>query len=742
MMKKNYLLAVALALTAMVSCTDESFVGDQGLKEANEGVGAISFNLNVPTVTRADKTGSDAATDLNGKFYVWGIKNEATDLKNAASAGNLVYNNYVVEWTDNSAMTSTSNTEGWEYVGKTPSAAEIACITTNGGDVAQTIKYWDWGAADYTFYAFTANPSDLNATVGSAKVQVAKTTSVTGDGETVYDKGYTVTLAAGADLDKLYFSERVNILKSTEPNATNTNRQADNTYGGNVTFRFHNMASRVRVAMYENIPGYSVTINSFKVVDNASPTFATMTTEETGCFKANFVNNASGTAGSMTVKYVATEGATQNHPTVSFTPTSPAANILTLGDNLKATVTIGESATGATYDKAEKAYTSVFPKEDNTQNLKLKVCYTLTAPVTGETIIVKDATAEIPAGYLKWKPGYAYTYIFKISDNTNGSTGTPGTNPAGLYPITFDAVEAIADDGSAEYITTVSEPSITTFGAIYNTSDTKYTGYQTGKDEYQAQTSPNRLDIYATFTEGSDVKTPVLGTSGAQHVNVFKVTTSNATSFPITEASVAEAIANPCRIADGVNIYTCTVTYTKVTDASTLAASTNYYKADSESRLPGTTGYVPTLAVSETDYHFDVTPANSTMALDIYTVAVSSVTEVTDATSLVAGTTYYKKDTNTKAPNAEGYIPTLAVAGTDYQVSPNVTATNINADASTNFTEVPVVVATVPAEDGTTKTINALKLTGVKAGTYAIEYEASAAWTGTYKKVYKVIVVQ
>ena len=483
--------------------------------------------------------------------------------------------------------------------------------------------------------------------------------------------------------------------------------------------------------MYENIPGYKVTLNSFKVVDNASPTFPTMTTAETGAFKANFVNNAGGTAGTMSVKYVSEDGATKNHPTVSFTPTGTAANILTLGDQLKAGVDLGTSVTGATYDKAEKAYTSVFPKEDNTQSLKLKVCYTLTAPVTGETIVVTDATAEVPADYLKWKPSYAYTYIFKISDNTNGSTGTPGTNPAGLYPITFDAIETIDADGMAEYITTVSEPSITTFG--YDATNKKFV---TDGSEYAANS-----DIYATFMEGSTVQTPTIGGDGAQHVNIFKVTTPDATHFPITEASVAEAIANPGSITH--NVYTCTVTYTKVTDATTLAAGTNYYKSDG-AHAPGTTDYVPTLAVSETDYHVDATPANSTIAagVDIYTCAVTSVTEVTDATTLAPGTTYYKKDTNTKAPDAVGYIPTIAVEGTDYEVAPKIKATKINDDASTNFTAAPAKVTTVPGEDGVNKTIDAVKLTGVKAGTYAIEYEASAAWTGSYKKVYKVIVVQ
>ena len=736
-MKKNILLATALAITTLAGCTDDSFVGDQKLKEANES-GAISFNSGTPAITRGDKSGKAAADDLNGHFYVYGIKNESEDGAGNVQNGNLVLNNYAVNWTENSAMTTTSNTENWEYVGYTLTEKERTNITVNSGNVAQTIKYWDWGAANYTFYAFSALPADIEGEkITVAKVQNQKTTD--DPAHTVYDNGYTVTLAASASLDDLYFSERVYIDKSQGTNATNTNRQADNTYGGNVTFRFHNMASKVRVAMYENIPGHSVTINKFSVDDDggATPAFANMSDDKTANFAANFQNCVAGTAGTLTVKYQSS-GTTVNHPTVSFSGT--AVDVLALGTQLKENVTIGESATGATYDKTGKAYTSVFPKEDNTQNLKLKVSYTLTAPVTGEKITVTNATAEIPAEYLKWKPGYAYTYIFKISDNTNGSTGTPGTNPAGLYPITFDAVEVVAEDGQAEYITTVSEPSITTFGAIYNTTDNKYTAYQTGKNEYQAQNSPNQLDIFATFVEGSDVKTPTVGGDGAQHVNVYKVTSSDETNFPITEASVAEALANPGSIKSGVNLYTCTVTYTIVSTETTFANGTNYYKADSENRIPGTTGYVPTLAEASTDY----TVGSTTRTVDVYTCAVTSVTPVTDATTLTAGTTYYKKDTNNNAPGDTGYVPTIAVEGSgqDYEVAPVITAVNINDDASTNFSAAPVKVTTVPAEDGTTKTIDALKLTGVKAGTYAIEYEASSAWTGTYKKVYKIIVVQ
>lgn len=577
MKKKLFFAAFALALFA--SCSDNDYVGDQASLNAGAGDGAISFNLNVPGFTRADKTGSDAATDLNGQFYVYAIKKESADGAGNVQSGNLVFNNYVVKWTDNTAYTTTSNTKNWEYVGYTLTAKERANVTTNSGDATQTIKYWDFGAADYTYYAFSALPSDIE----NDKVQVSKVQNATSG---VYDNGYTVTLAAGADLDKLYFAERRPITKSD-----NTDRTQANKYGGNVTFRFHNMASKVRVAMYETVPGYSVTINKFTVADDQeNPTFDQMDDDVTANFAANLQNCAKGTAGTMTVKYIADAGDTQNHPTVSFDGTK--AKVLALGTNLAASKVLTTSAPDATYDKNDKSYTSVFPNETNTQNLKLKVSYTLTAPVTGETIVVSDKTAEVPAQYLQWKPGYAYTYIFKITDDN-------------LYPITFDAVEVVDEDGSAEYITTVTEPSITTFGV-------KGGKYVAGKNEYEAGS-----DIYATFMNGSSVQKPSLTeTTKANYVQIYSVTTTDATNFPITEGSVAERLAT--------------------------------------------------------------TPSGTA----------------------------------------------------------KLTCTNITTDATdTYFNSVaPAVAETVPGEDGKTKTIDALKLTGVKAGTYAIEivtYTGSVPANGT-----------
>lgn len=504
-MKKKLFFA-AIAIMTMASCSDNDYVGDKAALSAGAESGAISFNLNVPSITRSDKTGSDAATDLNNQFIVWGEKNETDGA--AATAGNLVFKNYLVDWVDNSAYTTTSNTKGWEYVGlkfddgtASPATTTYSTyISPNSGTDEQTIKYWDFAASTYTFTAVSALPADITA----GNVTITKTQT----GTTVYDKGYSVALTASADLDKLYFAERNNIVTSS-----NTDRTQANQYGGNVTFRFHNMASKVRVAMYETVPGYSVTINKFSVDnDGANPTFGEMTDDVTTNFAANLQNCAEGTAGTMTVKYIADAGATQNHPTVSFDGTK--AKVLALGTNLAASKVLTTSASEATFDKNDKSYTSVFPNETNAQNLKLKVSYTLTAPVTGETIVVSDKTAEVPAQYLQWKPGYAYTYIFKITDDN-------------LYPITFDALEVVDEDGLAEYITTVTEPSITTFGV-------KGSKYVTGKNEYVAGS-----DIYATIMDGSSVVDFTLGTN----VNVYLATTTDATNFPITEASVAESLA-------------------------------------------------------------------------------------------------------------------------------------------------------------------------------------------------------
>ena len=530
-MRTRNLFMTALAALAFASCADDTYLGDKSQQGSS---GAISFNYQLQNATRADNhVGADAAAALGNQFIVYAEKNEnqgnsGADGKGAATAANLVFNNYQVNYVANSALTSTSNTEGWEYVGYTHSSAYQTGITTKNGDAAavnaystaQTIKYWDWGATNYTFTAVSADQTNL----GAGKVTIQKLTS---DATNVYGKGYKIHIAADADPSKVYISDRKLITKAAS--GSNTDRMQDNKYGGNVTLSFRNLLSQVRVGMYETIPGHTVKINSFEYADAANPAFSSMATEGSDKFYANVPNVATTSAANITVTYWGEGSGAENTPKVAISGTT-GANYITLGGEdsehtgLKADAVLATSAATPTYNETTGKFTSVYPQEANTTSLKLKVNYTLTAGDTGETITVEDATAEIPANYLQWKPNFKYTYIFKISDNTNGYTGG-SSDPAGLYPITFDAIEIVAENGEAEYITSISEPSITTIGV----KDSKYS---VGNTDYDPST-----DVYATVMDAS-----ALATLSSSNFSIYDVTTSDADKFPVTEASVAEAL--------------------------------------------------------------------------------------------------------------------------------------------------------------------------------------------------------
>lgn len=158
--------------------------------------------------------------------------------------------------------------------------------------------------------------------------------------------------------------------------------------------------------------------------------------------------------------------------------------------------------------------------------LTLKVDYTLVSTDgSKEEIKVTGATAVVPAEYTKWQPNYSYTYIFKISDKTNGNTGDP-TKP-GLYPIVFDAVVTETENGIQNTITTEETPSITTYAK----------GNETNK-EYKSTDN-----IYACVTDATTGKTADLYANNAgvftYYAQLYKLTTGD----NITEAE-AEAVIN------------------------------------------------------------------------------------------------------------------------------------------------------------------------------------------------------
>ena len=614
-MKKLYLIATALA--ALVSCTSNDFVGNEDIGKAND-ITPMTFSFNMPAPTRGTATDADK---LSNQFIVWGEKSE--DANGAAATTNLVFKNYLVKYTANTAFTTTSNTENWEYVGITASANENTNIEPDAGNTAQTIKYWDYSASNYVFTAVSALPADIE----NGRVTITKVTSKA-DGNKVYDKGYTITLAKSTSgntdtyptLNKIYFSDRQVIEKSN-----GTDRTADNAYGGNVTLTFRNTISQVRAGVYETISGYDITNIKFYVGSN-------QTTEakvgETSAFGAVCPNaKAANFEGTLNVTYY-NAGTLLNRPKVTYTLKDgvTAATDLILGTNMSSLSTsnlLGTSATSPTWDTANGAFTEVMPQIDNTTNLKLKVDYTLYNNVSGETINVTGATAEIPGQYLAWKPNFKYTYLFKISENTNGSTGEDVT---GLYPITFDALVVVAEDGTAEYITTVSEPSITTFGV-------KNGKYSVGKNEYETGT-----DIYATVVDNHAVVDPT------DKYFVYTAS-SNDVNFPVTEASVAEAVAEKA-IRNVTPVVTCTAYTTNVSLETTVPGEdgvnitlANSGKAIKMQNVTTVGNYVVAYKASEgsatgTTEDYDATKTYYSVTADtttgFYPVATPSAEEIAD----------------------------------------------------------------------------------------------------------------
>ena len=518
-MKKRHAIIASAALLLVGCANDETVVNNTPTDEVPTGA-AIDFNLTVPGQTRSTLAGSAAATKLNNEFVVFGVKNAVGE-----TAAQSVFKNYLVKWTDNTAGTTESNTNNWEYVGVTPYKNTLVGPSIwASADTKQTVKYWDYSATNgYTFTAFSGQAFLKNATEGTADAPVVKRN----------DNGtYTVNVPSSADLSQIFFSDRVTVAKTS--------------YDKPVVLTFRNFGSKIRVGFYETVPGYKVTIDKFytdsrDASSQTSPitTFNEMKTAVTdNSFVAAVqnVNEETTNGNTVNVSYYDEVSANKNQVKVECGSTSSYQYTLTLGTNIPGKV-LGTNANDAIWDNvtASDHYNYVYPNINNQNPMLIRCDYTLTSEDgSGETIKVKNARVTVPTQYVQWKSNYAYTYLFKISNNTNGTTGNIGTNPddptqgggdaEGLYPITFDAVVMEATDFAQETTTTVATNSVTSYAKD---------GYKATKDIYfvNNQTTGNKQVIAPSAI--ADVTT---ANDAATKASVYSLEWSN-TSTP-TEGDV------------------------------------------------------------------------------------------------------------------------------------------------------------------------------------------------------------
>ena len=583
-MKTKYFIFAALAGVALASCTSDEFLGDNSpdkLQQKTEG--AILFGSGTSPVTRSDLYGLAAATKLGNKFVVYGTKHASAENATVTNDA-IVFNNFQVEYTASTAGTTESNSSDWEYVGKK---------SYNSAITSQGIKYWDYSAAEgYTFYAFSSTDISYPANATNDKVSVTKTTT---DGTSLYNKGYAVTVKNGASLGNLYFSDRVPVAKAD--------------YDKTVNFTFRNIGTKVRVGFYETIPGYSVKIDKFYIDDDASAvvtTFPAMKDEKTDGFYASLQNVKTGVNQTLNVTYFNNDDATiENRPKLT-NPTGGYDYTLKLGNSTGfINTTLGTSSASPLWtDGTTGGYTLVFPFEGNTNPLLLKLDFTMTADDgSGDVIHVRGARALVPAQYVQWKSNFAYTYIFKISDKTNGTTGEVDANgdptdPEGLKPITFDAIVVDVTDELQQTITSVSTRSITTYaeGAIVDE-------YHVGKPIYT---------VLSTKSTGGVVIPTGLGDTNGK-AQVYKLDKA---------ATEAEVIAQKTGSPMGI---TFTEQSTKIESTIPLADGTNP-AIKNVKFTPSDAGYYAYI-YTETAYVAPTYAAATTGAYD-------------------SGTTYYKKSAN------------------------------------------------------------------------------------------------
>lgn len=519
----KFFIAAASAL-ALASCSSDDFLGEIQGNEQNGATSAINFGGDTGKITRATETGATAAGLLENNFVVVGFKGSKTD---AANNENYAFDHYNVNFKDGSAFSTESNRAGWEYVNQdmnvkgTKPAASLA----QGGASQQTIKYWDHSCKSYDFIAFSMGKG--------AASEYATPTHV--DKDKLATAAYTLTGNVNT-LSECYISDMKTV---TEPNYNKTP----------VSMSFRHLASKVRMALFEIVPGYVISDVKF-YTDATSPT--TDNTEGTLIGKFN-------NSGTLTVYFPKTgtvnaEDKDYNKAHVRFTKSTTAGEVGVLNFKKFGAVNYnnqkeGTINAGSTYLSQNAAdpsycgagYQNVLPSEGEASAITLRIDYKLTSvDGSNETINVTGATATVPAQYTEWKSGYAYTYIFKISQDTNGSTGGTST---GLTAISFDAV--VVDDeanGLQETITTVSDNSFTTYGY----KDNKVT---TNGNEYV-----NGTDIYAT------VYVPAAGETAAKTVapqKLYTVTLEDGATQTINEASVANALVNGKK---GTDAKTWTVT--------------------------------------------------------------------------------------------------------------------------------------------------------------------------------------
>lgn len=370
-MHKHIFIISALAICLLSCSTPEQ--DDLLIPEPQQG--SISFGGNsgswqdAPT-SRAGETGLET---IEKSFRVWGYKNTGGNHTDGFTEPQKVMDGYIVNWN----QPATGGTGSWEYSG-------IKNQKLN--NTTQTVKYWDYSATCYRYFAFSPANANVTTTLlqedGNSSNQTG-TTSEEGSSNqagTTYEEGSTNQTDKASKVSfQIPFQYDESAKSSKTPYISdlwlsdNQNFGDDKKYGACVKLTFAPIVTKVRIIFKypENITNISIKDISFQQTTGEVPT-----------------------EGNICITYPITGTGTQH---VYSWETTQKGII-----NLSVPYEEEADKIHQTTERGKWYYVPPIWKQGT---------YTMTATINGKT-----STAIIPAGYMQWKAGYQYTYIFKITE--------------------------------------------------------------------------------------------------------------------------------------------------------------------------------------------------------------------------------------------------------------------------------------------------------------------------------------
>ena len=326
----------------LMGCTDDSREAAEPVPVVEQQV-AIAFSGSMgkeQEVTRAETPLKDKANT----FSVYGFKDTGADTYQQVFPG------YRVQWRENTIATSTTNSDGWEYVGQ-----QIP------GQTVQTIKYWDYGATAYRFMGVTGS-------------------NVTGN--------YGTDEATGAPVYKLTFT-------------ADCDNEEETPYYSHLWYREISSPDIGKAVKLEFLKPFSKVRFKFIFEDPDDAATTALTDKSFGPTGGTTIKRK----GKVTVTYPLTGTATTEMIFVDAEAGGPTAftqDYYGVNEVEKTNGVVTKPYYGADENATGIEYT-VIPTPGGQES------YTLIVDVNGD-----PKTAVVPAAFMTWQPGYIYTYIFKV----------------------------------------------------------------------------------------------------------------------------------------------------------------------------------------------------------------------------------------------------------------------------------------------------------------------------------------